>query len=161
MASIADFFSVVGALGAIVIIPAAYQPIYHSAKAKNYKILLSADWGNEGDISISYPHFIHIRLAETEGDWKFSGELCCSVNHDEKFIIHGKLKCLSTLEISVHRTIGWREYKIGEVKIKFDRRTSQCRFIPQKYKKNEPETDCERAIFSAEMPLWRHYNPHS
>ena len=135
MASIADFFSVIGALGAVVIIPAAYQPIYHSAKAKNFNTFLSADWGNEGDISISYPHYLHVCLAETEGDWNFTGELRCSVNHDEKFTVYGKLKYLSTLDISIHRTIGWREYEIGKAKIRLNRRTNQCRFLPQTDKK--------------------------
>ncbi|ASZ40728.1 TPA: hypothetical protein KNH22_001635 [Escherichia coli] len=154
MSGIADFFSVVAAVGAVVIIPAAYQPIYQSSKTKNYESLVKVDWGNEGDISTSYPHFIHIQLEKAEGDWTFSGELTCTINPEEKFVIQGKLRCLRTIDAVIHRTIGWRAIEIGKAKIKYDRRTNQCRFIPQKVAQKKLETDCERAIFSTSLPLW-------
>lgn len=132
MSGIADFFSVVAAVGAVVIIPAAYQPIYQSSKTKNYESLVK----------------------KAEGDWTFSGELTCTINPEEKFVIQGKLRCLRTIDAVIHRTIGWRAIEIGKAKIKYDRRTNQCRFIPQKVAQKKLETDCERAIFSTSLPLW-------
>lgn len=161
MASIADVFSVIGAVAALIVIPAAYQPIISSIKSKAYKELVDVEWGNEGDISIHYPYHLLLRLQKAQGDWSLSGELTCSINLDETFYVRGKLKHLGTVEAEIFRTIGWRTYQIGVAKIKLNRRTNRCQFIPRKLKKIELITPCEQSLFSRNLPLWQHHKVSS